>query len=407
MKVLILCLAVFGLCLVGTSVFAEGIDEYTVLMLHCNGADGSTNFVDDSGRNHIVTANGNAQIDTSQSKFGGSSGKFDGNGDYLSIPDSDDCNFGNGNFTIDFWLNFNTVTDVVIMSQDVNGDKKRAVWGVEITPSNGHFWFVWSSDGVDYHEKYVSLTPVTDTWYHFAVIRSGTSLYFFINGTQQGDIQEITGQIYDGNQSLRIGLWIDDSFCFNGNLDEVRISKGIARWTSDFTPPTAEYTSGPVIPPIAHAGSDGVASAGEEVTLDGSSSYDPDGTIVSWVWRSLSDPQKPIVAEGEVATLNAHGYVEELIELTVTDNQGNANSDTMKITHPGIEGPPGPPGIAPEEVAVMQNQIATLQEENNALQQQNAELQQQNAQQQTALDQDRYLLGQLPQLKNKMEELER
>ena len=158
---------------------------------------------------------------------------------------------------------------------------------------------------------------------------------------------------------------------FDGWVDELRISKGIARWTADFTPPTEEYGTEPNEPPIAGAGSDVVAYAGDEIALDGSYSYDPDGTIISWVWRSLSDPEAPIVAEGEVTTMTAHGYVEELVELTVTDNRGATATDTFTITSavvenieliPGPEGPQGPrgeqgeqgpPGITPEEIAAV------------------------------------------------------
>lgn len=82
------------------------IDTYTKLLLHCDGTDGSTTFSDNGVTGHTVTANGNAQIDTAQSKFGNASGLFDGTGDYLTIPDHADWNFGTGNFTIDAWIRF-------------------------------------------------------------------------------------------------------------------------------------------------------------------------------------------------------------------------------------------------------------------------------------------------------------
>ena len=84
----------------------SGWDNYTKLLLHFDGTDGSTTFVDSSPSGKTVTAVGNAQIDTAQYKFGGASGLFDGNGDYLSVPDSDDWYFGTGDFTIDAWARF-------------------------------------------------------------------------------------------------------------------------------------------------------------------------------------------------------------------------------------------------------------------------------------------------------------
>ena len=83
-------------------------DAYTVLLLHCNGVDESTTFTDSSGGGvgspHTVTAVGNAQIDTAQKKFDTGSALFDGTGDYLSLEDSDDWDFGTGDFTVDCWI---------------------------------------------------------------------------------------------------------------------------------------------------------------------------------------------------------------------------------------------------------------------------------------------------------------
>ena len=76
----------------------------TVLAMHMDGTNGSTTFYDQCGK--TVTANGNAQINTAQSKFGGSSAYFDGTGDYLSLGASvpTDLQIGGGGFTIEFWL---------------------------------------------------------------------------------------------------------------------------------------------------------------------------------------------------------------------------------------------------------------------------------------------------------------
>ena len=81
-------------------------DSYSKALLHLNGTDASTTITDESGTSW--TANGNAQIDTNNSKFGNSSGLFDGN-DALSSVDSDDWYFGTGDFTIDFWVYFNSL----------------------------------------------------------------------------------------------------------------------------------------------------------------------------------------------------------------------------------------------------------------------------------------------------------
>src|SRR5215510_10654891 len=82
-----------------------------VLLIHCNGTDGSTTFTDSSVSAHTVTADGNAQVDTAQSQFGGASALFDGNVDKLEITGTlGDFNFGTGEFTIDFWIRFSSVS---------------------------------------------------------------------------------------------------------------------------------------------------------------------------------------------------------------------------------------------------------------------------------------------------------
>lgn len=419
MKKLILGLVVAAVFLVTASAFAQGIDEYTVLLLHANGQDGSTNFVDSSLRNHPVTANGNAQIDTAQSKFGGGSAFFNGSTDYLQLPDSDNWNFSSGDFTIDFWINFTalpTITKTVTLY--VQGATDSVVNLSRLFLYNDYGTYRWEFDSYNNVPAgtitvLVNSTGLSiNTWYHIALVRSGNSWYWFQDGVQQVNTVTETDEVPDNTDNVRIGAIINSltgNDYFNGWLDEFRISKGIARWTTNFTPPTAEYDTIPNTPPLAHAGADAEARVGEEVTLDGRYSYDPDGQIVSWVWRSLSDPQEAIVAKGELTTMKAHGYAEELVELTVTDNRGDIAVDAMKITNPAVIGPAGPqgsPGIAPEEVTTIQNQITTLQQQDGALQQQDGTLQQQNTEQQLRLEQDRYLLEQLPQLQKKIIELE-
>src|SRR3990167_9675179 len=87
--------------------FNGGNDAFTKLLLHCDGVDAATSFPDVSASAHTVTANGNAQVDTAQSKFGGASLIVDGTGDYLSVPDHADWDFGTGDFTVDFWFRRN------------------------------------------------------------------------------------------------------------------------------------------------------------------------------------------------------------------------------------------------------------------------------------------------------------
>lgn len=216
-------------------------DAYTVLMLHCNGTDASTSFPDASASNHTVTAVGNAQVDTAQSKFGGASALFDGSGDRLTLADSADWDFGTGAFTIDGWIRHNSVATDGQMIWDNGGG---GVAGVRLQyRSTPKFQFTFKN--VD-HEYNVSQS--NSTWYHIACVRdSSTNIYFFVDGTQISttttDNSDLSG--------LTLGFWIGDNIPsaatpFNGWQDEVRVSKGIARWTAGFTPESSEYCAGGV-----------------------------------------------------------------------------------------------------------------------------------------------------------------
>ncbi len=183
------------------------------------------------------------------------------------------------------------------------------------------------------------------------------------------------------------------------------------------------------VPPIADAGEDIVADANEDVVLDASSSTDPDGHIVQYIWTAL--PEEEVLYSGDQSffTTRALGRVEEVIKLTVVDDDGLSSEDTVSIFNrrvedieltPGPEGPQGiqgeqgpqgpageqgPPGITPEEIAQMQAQITALQQANTALLQQIQLLEQQNAQLLQKVEENRYLLEQLPQLRKQLEDL--
>jgi hypothetical protein len=225
-----------------------GIDGYTKLILHCNGDDESTTFTDSSSSPHTVTPHGTAQIDTAQSQFGGASGLLDGNSDYLTIPDDDDWTFGSGDFTIDFWVRFNTLPAVsnyeTILAHYQDATNQ---WRITLYNSSGtyswrfaHFPNSGSADLAIYKNTTISI----NTWYHVALVRNGNNWMFFQGGTQIGTTTIDTDDVHNFAGSLVIGETSGGgSKWFNGWIDELRISVGIARWTENFTPPTEEYSS--------------------------------------------------------------------------------------------------------------------------------------------------------------------
>ncbi len=219
-----------------------GMDSYTKLMLHCDGSDASTSFPDDSDSAHTVTANGDAQVDTAQSVFGGASLLEDGTGDYLSVPDHDDFHFAAADFTVDFRVRFGSTSGQIGF---LNQNYSSQSWGLYYQANELHFG--WSTNGTSTTTEARAWSPSTDTWYHVALVRYGTVVKMFIGGNQIGtDISIGTDDIFNSTIELYIGAnHSGDTTAgafLTGHMDEIRISKGIARWTSNFTPPTAAYS---------------------------------------------------------------------------------------------------------------------------------------------------------------------
>ena len=246
MKKLILLTSMlfFLFAFAGTDAFGFGVDNYTMLMLHCDGEDGSTNFIDDSFSNHTVAPIGDAQIDAAQQKFGTGSALFDtGANDALSIPDSDDWNFGSGDLTIDLWLRLNAIsgTSKVLVSQEAISDKR---WLLFWDPGIGATFY--STDHGLFTEGSSAGWSV-DTWHHMALVRSGSAWNIYRDGTSVAsatssiDMPDIAGSLSVAREEL-------NGFYFDGWMDELRVSKGIARWTSDFTPPSEPYDNTAVVP---------------------------------------------------------------------------------------------------------------------------------------------------------------
>ena len=214
-------------------------DAPTVLLLHCDGVDAATTFTDSSPSAKTVTAVGNAQIDTAQQKFGTASGLFDGTGDYLTVPDSSDWEFGTGNFTIDFQVRFSSVAATrPFFSQFASG---AAFWIFQWTIASG-LQFYWDMGG-DIRAHYTAAwTPIINTWYHVALVRDGNTMKISVDGSFL-TVSEIVavGNLADFSDTLNIGFFEDTTTYMAGWLDEIRVTKGLSRWTSNFIVPVIAY----------------------------------------------------------------------------------------------------------------------------------------------------------------------
>ncbi|WP_028316693.1 LamG domain-containing protein [Desulfatibacillum aliphaticivorans] len=224
-----------------------GNDDFTKLLLHMEGTERGTTFEDSSPSAKSVAAYGNAHTTTDVFKFGCSSAQFDGAGDYLRVPDSDDWYMGTDPFTIDCWVRFKSLSNqtdkadsfIFCHYQDANNYVCLTLhWGRVLR------FAIWVG-GVYSFVTSPAFTPAINQWYHVAVARDtdGTShvLKIYVNGvclstrTNTVDWPDLNGALFIGRYPG------DDAFSFDGCIDEFRVSKGIARWTSDFAPPVRAY----------------------------------------------------------------------------------------------------------------------------------------------------------------------
>lgn len=225
-----------------------GNDSYTKLLLHMNGLDASTVFTDDSASAHTMTAHGDAQIDTDQYKFGGASGLFDGNGDYVDTPTDTDFDLGTDPFTIDFWFRDNGTSlnyPCLVGNSGEGGGWRAGCFGIRYNNLGqaNKVTVNWNDEG----DPVIASTNTfaTATWHHVALVRESlTVLKLYVNGTLEGSatISHTLNLAFGGHLTTGGHTWDGNDAWYKGWLDELRVSKGIARWTDNFTPPTAEYT---------------------------------------------------------------------------------------------------------------------------------------------------------------------
>lgn len=214
-----------------------------VLLLHCDGPNTSTTFTDSSPVPKTVTANGNAQISTAQSKFGGASALFDGSGDYLTST-SNDFLLGTGDHTIEFWFKNNDPTGATTGCATLCMGNATNYWQIILKSTTVRLNRAISGSGADD----ISINQSIDTnWHHFAWVKSGSTNTFYFDGASIGSWTRADWSFVTLN-TLYIGANFNTGTTgLSGNIDDIRITKGVARYTTNFTAPTEAFPdSGPV-----------------------------------------------------------------------------------------------------------------------------------------------------------------
>jgi hypothetical protein len=161
---------------------------------------------------------------------------FDGSGDYLVSAAGNTYISGTENFTIEGWLNLNSIssTQTIVSGNTSNSLFLRYGQGYTVTQGLN----IGRQSVADC--EYCAFTFATGTWYHIAVCRSNGVIYFFVNGTQQ-TTQGSGAASYSFPVTTTYNVGFYGVEPLNGYIDDFRITKGIARYTSNFTPQTSQW----------------------------------------------------------------------------------------------------------------------------------------------------------------------
>ena len=199
---------------------------------------------DNTMLNNLETV-ASAQISTSVFKYGTGSMLFNATTDYMPVPINNSLNFGTGNFTIECWVNptFVTTATMIFASNSPN------TYVALSQGANTSVFGLTAWDGTNNPTSTTSVTPVGQ-WTHVAFVRISGTLYFYINGVASGS--GAFGNAFGTGSSGSIVGWNSNYvglYRFWGYIDDLRLTKGIARYTTTFTPPTAAFPNlGPTYP---------------------------------------------------------------------------------------------------------------------------------------------------------------
>ena len=219
----------------GTSLTLD-FDTYVKMLLHLDNAE------TDACSTPKTMTPVNMTYSSTTAMFGGYSGVFNGSSSYITANWNADFEFGSGNFTIDFWVNFaslSTNQDILRMFKDGSN-----YWLVRYATGSPGSLEMYSFGGSASLQLINSWSPTAGIWYHVAIVRNGNVFTQYVNGSPlSGTLTDAGTWVAPGTPTkLYIGSDSGAEEPLNGYLDELRISKGVARWTGAFSVPTVGYS---------------------------------------------------------------------------------------------------------------------------------------------------------------------
>jgi hypothetical protein len=213
-----------------------------VLLCHFDGTNGQTSTVDSSSKNRVLSGTTGLVLSSAQAKFGATSSYHGASGGSTAwfIADSDDWDFGSGPFTIEGWMLFATApgANAYTLAAQYNATGNQRAWQLSYSSSTVAFFYsLTGSAGVTVSGAW---SPAINTWYHMAVDRDPSGVVrVYVDGVVKASAT-VTAALFNSTMNVYLGGNIT-SGRLPGYIDEVRITKGVARYAGAFTPPTAAF----------------------------------------------------------------------------------------------------------------------------------------------------------------------
>jgi len=229
----------------GTAVYTANFTPSTTPLTAISGTSILMNFTNagmyDATTISNLTGFGTAQASTTQAKWSPTSAYFNGSASYLYAQPNTAFAFGTGDFTVECWVNFASLSPggsgaiVPFCQSDAIGSSTNNKWWFGYTASTLRF----ATHNAGGFSCTIPFSPSTGTWYYVTVVRSSGTIYMFVGGTSGTVTTTGTPSGYSLSQNgLSVGGFSTPAY-LNGYIQDLRVTKGVARYTTTFTPPTA------------------------------------------------------------------------------------------------------------------------------------------------------------------------
>lgn len=306
----------------GDSSFAS-----VVLLTHFDGANNATTFTEQTGK--TLTATDGAKLSTTSPKFGTASLVLDGAGDYVTTPGVSDFVFGSGDFTVEAWIKTSTTREQLIVDFYV---PLQLTWQLELN-SSGRLNF-YGSNGSSNGAIATGTSILTNgAWHHVAVSRASGTTRLFVDGALEATASDSRNYSYTAS-FLAIGAQVttrNSSYDFPGNIDDVRITKGVARYTAAFTAPGLPFPDSGVV--VVAQTLDGVTQSAASAAIVKAASTATLATVTQSATATVSSGTVSASAAQTLAGVSQSATAKTIVSASASQTlQGVAQAATATAT---------------------------------------------------------------------------